>query len=68
MMEAKIITNLLSIIGIKEPTEADFERVVSTLRIDKLPRKMKIMLFLCIPIVKGYLEYFLNPDKPVTDD
>ena len=68
MMESKIVVNLLGIIGIKEPTEADFERVIATLRLDKLPRKIKILLFLGIPIIKGYLEYFLNPDKPVTDD
>lgn len=67
-MESKIIINLLGIIGIKEPTEADFQRVVETLRLDKLPRKIKLLLFIAIPMVKGYLEYFLNPEKPVIDD
>lgn len=67
-METKIIINLLGIIGIKEPTEADFLRVVETLRLDKLPRKIKLLLFIAIPMVKGYLEYFLNPEKPVIDD
>ena len=67
-MESKIIINLLGIIGIKEPTEADFQRVVETLRLDKLPRKIKLLLFIAIPMVKGYLEYFLNPEKPLVDD
>lgn len=64
-MDSKIILNLLSIIGIKEPTESDFARVVETIRIDKVPRKIKIFLFIGIPLVKGYLEYIINPDKPV---
>ena len=67
-MEHRIVLQLLSILGIKEATESDFSRVVQTLRIDALPRKVKLLLFLGLPVVKGYLEYFLNPDKPVIDE
>ena len=67
-MEHRILLSLLEIIGIKEPTESDFSRVQDTLRLDKLPRKVKLLFFLGLPVVKGYLEYFLNPDKPVSVD
>lgn len=67
-MEHRIIMGLLSIIGIKEPTESDFSRVVEIIRVDKLPRKVKLLLFLGIPVIRGYLEYFLNPDKPIDNN
>lgn len=66
-MEQKIVLSILKAIGIHNPTSEDFQRVCKIIRIEKLPKKVKLMLWLGLPAVMQYVEYILNPEEPVQE-
>lgn len=63
-MEQKIVLSILKSIGIHNPTSEDFQRVCRVIRVDKLPKKVKLMLWLMLPALMQYVEYLLNPEEP----
>ena len=67
-MEQKIIRSLLKAVGVHNPTSEDFQRVCGIVRVDRLPTKMKIGLWLLIPTVGQYLEYLMTPEEVNDND
>lgn len=66
-METKIVLSLLRTIGIHNPTSEDFQRVCGIVRVDKLPKKVKLALWLGLPVITQYITYILNPEEPVEE-
>lgn len=66
-METKIVLSLLKSIGIHSPTSDDYQRVCKILRIELWPKKIKLALWLGLPMVLQYLEYVLDPEKQVEE-
>lgn len=66
-MESKIILALLSCIGINNPTSEDFSNVCKLIRVDKLPTKMKFILWISLPAITQYIQYLLDPEKTVDE-
>lgn len=62
-MNEKIIISLLNMIGIRECTANDFERLARTLRLEKLNKRTKLMLWIALPALSQYVQYLLNPDE-----
>lgn len=58
----------MKIIGIQNPTSEDFQRACKIIRVDKMPMKMKFMVWMIMPTIQQYIEYLLEPEKVPTHD
>lgn len=66
-METKIVLSLLKTVGIHSPTSDDYQRVCKILRIELWPRKIKMLMWLGLPMLLQYLEFVLEPEKTVEE-
>lgn len=68
-MEQRIVLSLLKIVGVHNPTSEDFQRACKIMRVDKMPYKLKFMVWMALPMVTQYIEFLLEPEKvPVDND